>query len=169
MRARFLVFLATALVLLTACGGSGGGGEDESDGGAAVEAPAAAPSPAPAAASATKLNYQGTMSGKEQTTGGDPDGTGTFKVTIDKATNNLCYELAWQNLDEPNAAHIHIGDPNEAGKIMVDLNLAANGPKACLPVDATSVGHMTSGPKAHYSDLHNQSFPEGAIRGQLQS
>ena len=120
-------------------------------------------------AQAQKFDYQGAMTGGEVVPGpGDADGTGTFKVTIDNASNQLCYELAPQNIDQPNAAHIHVGAPNQAGKIMVDLNFPANGPKACIPIDSTSVGHMTGGPKSHYVDLHNGAYAEGAIRGQLQ-
>ena len=119
---------------------------------------------------AQKFDFQGTMNGAEVVPGpGDTDGTGTFKMNIDNATNQMCYELAWQNIDQPNASHVHVGGKNQAGKIMVDLNFPGNGPKACIPVDSTSVGHMTGGPKSHYVDLHNGSFPEGAIRAQLQS
>lgn len=118
---------------------------------------------------AQKFDFQGDMNGAAVVPGpGDPDGTGTFKVSIDNAKNELCYELAWQKIDQPNGGHVHIGGPDAAGQIMVDLNLPANGPKACIPVDSTSVGHMTSGAKSHYVDLHNPSFAEGAIRGQLQ-
>jgi hypothetical protein len=120
-------------------------------------------------AQAQKFDYKGSMNGPEVVPGpGDPDGTGTFGINIDNASNQLCYDLAWQNIDQPNAAHIHVGSPNQAGQIMVDLNLPANGPKACIPVDSTSVGHMTGGPKAHYVDLHTPSLGEGAIRGQMQ-
>ena len=120
-------------------------------------------------AQAQKFDFQGPMTGGEVVPGpGDADGAGTFKVAIDNASNQLCYELAWQNTDQPNAAHIHVGGANQAGKIMVDLNFPANGPKACIPVDSTSVGHMTGGPKSHYIDLHNGANPDGAVRGQLQ-
>lgn len=171
MRSRFAALLAVAPVLLAACGGGGGGGADDSDSASPTEAAANAatdtPAP-PAGASSTAFDFQGSMAGTEQVSGGDPDGTGTFKVTIDKATSKVCYELAWQDIDEPNAAHIHIGKPKENGNIMVDLNLPVNGPKSCLPVDSTSIGHMTSGPTAHYPDLHTPAFPDGAVRGQLQ-
>ena len=118
---------------------------------------------------AQQFDYQGTMTGAEVVPGpGDTDGTGTFKIGIDNATNQVCYELAWQNVDEPNASHVHVGSPNQAGRIMLDLNLPANGPKACIPVDSATVGHMTGGPKSHYVDVHNGSYAEGAIRGQMQ-
>ena len=120
-------------------------------------------------AQAQKFDYQGAMTGAEVVPGpGDPDGTGTFTISIDNASNTMCYDLAWQNIDQPDAAHVHVGGPNAAGQIMVDMNLPANGPKACIPVDGTSVGHMTGGPKTHYVDLHTPALVEGAVRGQMQ-
>lgn len=121
-------------------------------------------------AQAQKSDFQGTMKGSEVVPGpGDSDGTGTFKISIDSASNQLCYDLAWQNIDQPNAAHVHVGGKDQAGQIMVDLNFPANGPKACIPIDSTTAGHMTGGPKSHYVDLHNGAFAEGAVRGQLQA
>lgn len=118
---------------------------------------------------AQRFDYQGTMNGAQVVPGpGAANGSGTFKISIDNASNQVCFDLAWQGIDQPNAAHIHIGNPNEAGQIMQDLNFPANGPKGCLQTDPTTIGHMTGGPKAHYVDLHNGAFPEGAVRGQLQ-
>jgi hypothetical protein len=51
---------------------------------------------------------------------------------------------------------------------MMDLNLTANGLKACTNVDGTTMGHMSGGPKSHYLNIHTGEFPEGALRGQLQ-
>ena len=120
-------------------------------------------------AQAQKFDYDGTMNGAEVVPGpGDPDGAGNFKISIDSATNTMCYDLVWQGIDAPDASHVHIGATNQAGQIRVDMNLPANGPKACIPVDSASVGHMTGGPKTHYVDLHNGSYADGAVRGQLQ-
>lgn len=120
-------------------------------------------------AQAQKFDFQGTMSGAEVVPGpGDPDGGGSFTVSIDNATNQMCYALTYQNIDQPDGAHVHIGNPGQAGQIMVDLNLPVNGPNACIQVDSTSVGHMTGGPKSHYLDLHTPPFPGGALRSPLQ-
>ncbi len=120
-------------------------------------------------AQAQKFDFQNTMTAGEVVPGpGDPDGAGNFTVSIDNATNEMCYAITFQNTDAPNAAHVHVGSPGKAGRIMVDLNLPANGPNACIPVDSTSVGHMTGGPRSHYLDLHTASHPDGALRGQLQ-
>lgn len=120
-------------------------------------------------AQAQKSTYNVTLAGGEEVPGpGDPDGTGTAVVTLDTAANQLCYELAWQNIDDPTAAHIHVGNPGQSGAVMVDLNLPANGPKACTTIDSTTMGHLSGGPKSHYVNLHTASYKDGAMRGQLQ-
>lgn len=120
-------------------------------------------------AQAQKSTYNVTLVGAEEVPGpGDPDGKGTAVVSLDTATNQLCYELAWQNIDDPTAAHIHVGNPGQSGAVMADLNLPANGPKACTTIDSNTMGHVSSGPKSHYVNLHTASYKDGAVRGQLQ-
>jgi hypothetical protein len=120
-------------------------------------------------AQAQKSTYNVTLAGAEEVPGpGDPDGRGTAVITLDTARNELCYELAWQNIDDPTGAHIHMGNPGQSGAVMVDFNLPANGPKACMTLDGTTMGHVSSGPKSHYVNLHNASYKDGAVRGQLQ-
>jgi len=122
-----------------------------------------------APAQAQKSTFNVTLSGANEVPGpGDPDGSGTAVVTLDTATNELCYELNVANVGDPTAGHIHIGAPGKSGSVMVDLNLPANGPKACMPVDGNAMGHMANGPKSHYLNLHTAEFPDGAVRGQLQ-
>src|SRR5918998_1464571 len=43
---------------------------------------------------------------------GDPNGRGTFGGMFDG--NVLCYGLTVKNIEDPTAAHIHEGSPNEA-------------------------------------------------------
>jgi hypothetical protein len=120
-------------------------------------------------AQAQKSTYKVALSGAEEVPGpGDPDGSGTALITLDTATNEVCYELAWQNIDNPTAAHIHVGNPGQSGSVMVDLNLPTNGPKSCTTVDGNTMGHLSGGPKSHYVNLHNASYKDGAVRGQLQ-
>lgn len=120
-------------------------------------------------AQAAKNTYNVTLTGGEEVPGpGDPDGSGTAAITLDTATNELCWDLAWQDIENPTAAHIHVGDPGQSGRVMVDLNLPANGPKACTKVDGTTMGHLSGGPQSHYVNIHTPSHKDGALRGQLQ-
>jgi hypothetical protein len=118
---------------------------------------------------AEKSTYNITLSGAEEVPGpGDPDGTGTAVVTLDTATNELCWDIKVQNIGDPTAGHIHVGDAGKSGSVIVDLNLPANGLKACTAVDGKTMGHLSGGPKSHYLNIHTAEFPNGAVRGQLQ-
>ena len=123
-----------------------------------------------APAEAQKSTYNVVLSGADEVPGpGDPDGAGTALVTMDTANNQLCWDISVQNVGTPSAGHIHIGGPGKSGSVMVDLNLPANGLKACTTVDGTAMGHMAGGPKSHYVNIHTAEFPDGAVRGQLQN
>lgn len=120
-------------------------------------------------AQAQKSTYNVILSGAEEVPGpGDPDGTGTAVVTLDTATNQVCWDITTQNIAAPSAGHIHVGGPGKSGSVMMDLDVPANGLKACTAVDGTTMGHMTGGPKSHYLNIHTAEFPDGAVRGQLQ-
>ena len=122
-----------------------------------------------APAQAQKSTYNIILSGANEVPGpGDPDGAGTAVVTLDAATNQVCWEINVQKIAEPTAGHIHVGGPGKSGSVMMDLNLPANGLKACTTVDGTTMGHMSGGPKTHYLNIHTGEFPDGAVRGQLQ-
>ena len=122
-----------------------------------------------APAQAQKSTYNIILSGANEVPGpGDPDGAGTAAVTLDTATNEVCWDINVQKIGEPTAGHIHIGGPGKSGSVMMDLNLPANGLKACTTVDGTTMGHMSGGPKTHYLNIHTGEFPDGAVRGQLQ-
>jgi hypothetical protein len=100
---------------------------------------------------------------------GDPNGRGTFSGMFDG--NVLCYGLTVKNIEDPLAAHIHVGSPNEAGPIVVPLTPPANGdPGAssdCVEVEADLARRIQKNPRKYYVNVHNADFPGGAVRGQL--
>jgi len=103
---------------------------------------------------------------------GDPDGRGEAAVRLFVNDGTVCYRLKWQGIVEPTAAHIHEGEAEVAGDIVVTLFEGA-------PVDASRksdcIGGVDSGllrdiqrhPRKYYVNVHNEEFPAGAIRGQL--
>lgn len=117
-----------------------------------------------APAQAAKNTNNVTLSGAEKVPGpGDLDGSGTAVITLDTATNEVCWDLTWQNIENPTAAHIHLGDPGQSGQVMVDFNLPGNGPKACTKVDGTTMGHLSGAPQSHYVNIHTPSHKDGAL------
>ncbi|MDP9022796.1 MAG: CHRD domain-containing protein [Actinomycetota bacterium] len=104
---------------------------------------------------------------------GDPDGVGTAKVDT-PGPGSICYNLSVENIDEPAAAHIHEGTEDEAGDIVVDFaptftaedgEFTANG---CVDVDQALVDEIFADPAAFYVNVHNEAYPAGAVRGQLE-
>lgn len=119
--------------------------------------------------SATRLSA--TLSGPvEVPTAGDPDGTGTATVNLDVTKRELCYEVAVQKIDSPVGMHIHKGERGESGDIVVSLTTPTASDtttKGCANVDATLVGRLAATPGDFYVNVHTDTYPQGAVRGQL--
>jgi hypothetical protein len=100
---------------------------------------------------------------------GDPDGRGSFTATVDG--NQLCFGITVTNLDQPVAAHIHRGKPNENGPIVVPLTQPSAGDpgasSGCVTVDPALAQDILKHPHKYYANVHTTAFPGGAARGQL--
>jgi CHRD domain len=100
---------------------------------------------------------------------GDPDGRGSFTAIIDGT--QLCFGITVTNLDQPVAAHIHKGRPNQAGPIVVPLTQPATGDpgasSGCVTVDPALAAAILKNPHKYYTNVHTMAFPGGAVRGQL--
>ena len=71
---------------------------------------------APAGAAVKRLEAK--LSGSQETApGGDPDGTGTAKLRLNRAERRVCYTIRVRNIDRVVAAHIHRGARRVAGGI----------------------------------------------------
>lgn len=127
-----------------------------------VAASGLAAAPAAQAAPAIPLN------GGQEPGGGDPDGHGFFRYSIDGTT--FCWTLSWKNIAEPLAGHVHVAARRDAGPIVIDLDAdGVGGPDAsgCRTITPELAAAITADPKAYYVNLHTAEFPAGVIRGQL--
>jgi hypothetical protein len=114
---------------------------------------------------------------------GDPNGKGEVYVFgIDGDPTTLCYILLADNVAELDqapgngrAAHIHAGVEGTNGPVEVNLAWPQDGQAAdCLTEGETGKG-LTAGevqtilnnPEGYYVNIHNNEYPNGAIRGQL--
>jgi hypothetical protein len=110
------------------------------------------------------------MSGEGEVPGpGDLDGSGTTHVALIPSEGRICYSLDASDIAPATAAHIHQGAFHEAGPIVVGLDPppvegTSNG---CTGVDPTLLGSLVASPESYYVNVHNEEFPDGAIRGQL--
>ncbi len=111
------------------------------------------------------------LSGGNEIPAGDADGFGYARVTVLPATGELCYSLSVSRIGTPTAAHIHAGAAGVTGRVVVPL--AAPVPdglvRGCVSVDRTLLNAIMAAPSDYYVNVHNAEFPDGALRGQLQS
>lgn len=147
----------------------------------AVAAVTAATAAAPASAgvdSGTDRIASTNLRGKFEIPGpGDDNGRGQFAAVISK--RQLCYSLTAHKIEPATAAHIHVGGPDIAGPVVVQLMTPTRrGVSACIdPVpDEDDTDQTLSdseleairfGREGFYVNVHNEPFPAGAIRGQL--
>jgi len=96
---------------------------------------------------------------------GDPDGTGAAVITL-RVRGAVCYDLTWANLDTVTAAHIHAAPAGVAGPVVVPLPVTTS-PTGCVPADKQLVKAIKADPDLYYVNVHTQTYPAGAIRGQL--
>ena len=100
---------------------------------------------------------------------GDPDGTGTARVTVNAGQGLVCYELRVANILPATAAHIHEAPAGTAGPVRVTLTAPSAGMSSgCVPVDRELAKELAADPSDYYVNVHNGQFPAGAVRGQLQ-
>ena len=122
--------------------------------------------------SAADKKLYATMNGKSETPAGDPDGTGTAVLTVKVKT--ICFDIRPKKAGITFAAgHIHAGAKGKNGDVVVPLfqkPKKATGGKltGCSPTVAASVlAKIKAKPAGYYVNIHNATYPAGAIRGQL--
>jgi hypothetical protein len=96
---------------------------------------------------------------------GDPDGSGEVHLRLRKAAGTVCAAVEWSGIDQPDAAHVH---RRSTGAVLVDLSGSVTGGAHC----ATGVSHrliaaMLAHPRRFYFNVHNATYPAGAIQGVL--
>jgi CHRD domain-containing protein len=101
---------------------------------------------------------------------GDTDGFGLAGITF-PASGMLCVTLQVDNLAGATLAHIHLGKATFNGDIQVTLPTPAGGnpgvSAGCIVVDAALIAAIRANPGNYYINVHNGTFPDGAVRGQL--
>jgi len=124
-----------------------------------VETPAKTPLPP----------WQISLSGAEEPGGGDPDGSGVATLSLNYGFSTLCWDVSWENIDEPAAGHIHVGPVGVAGPVVIPFTDAAGvfAASGCAQVDQMLLKAIKNDPAGYYVNLHNAAYPAGAIRGQL--
>jgi hypothetical protein len=129
---------------------------------AAVAAPAVAQEAAPTVLRAS-------LSGmNENNPAGDPDGTGSARITLNPSRGRVCYRFTLRQIGTVDAGHIHKGGPSTNGPVSVPLFAkATQQPSGCVNASKSLVRAIARHPRRYYVNVHNSTFPAGAARGQL--
>jgi CHRD domain len=112
---------------------------------------------------------------------GELAGDGFGLILLDANDGKVCFEVSWSDIDEPFAGHIHAAPVGMNGGIVVDLlgnadrfrhNVDSGIGRAsgCVEgVDSALVADIGTNPASYYVNIHNDPFPGGAVRGQLEN
>jgi hypothetical protein len=108
-----------------------------------------------------------TLAGSAET---DEDGTGTATVVLDPDAGTACWEMSVEGIDPVTISHIHEGAEGVDGGVVVDLDLEgfdATSEACNEAADAEALQAIIDNPAGYYVNVHNETYPGGAIRGQL--
>lgn len=104
------------------------------------------------------------LTGAQETGGGDADGTGSFTAEVDADAGDFCYTLTVDKLGKFTAAHVHSGAAGADGPPVVTIILAEDN---CAAVEPDVLRPIVAAPGNYYVNVHTEDFPKGAARGQL--
>ena len=114
-------------------------------------------------ANATLIPFRVDLTGAAEAPGpGDPDGTGTALLIFDSTTNRIDWRISVADIGVPVAAHIHAGPAGAPGPVVIDFGGQLSG-----SVIDPDVAGVLANPANFYINVHNPTFPGGAVRGQI--
>jgi hypothetical protein len=146
--------MTPAHTILTSCAAS-----------AALIATAAIAGPATGGAKLTTV-----LTGAAEVPGpGDPDGRGEATIIVNPGKSQICWEINVRDIDVATAAHIHSAPAGIAGPVVLGLSapVTNNNSTGCETVDRGLADAIRKAPQGYYVNVHNATYPAGAIRGQL--
>ncbi|HYT26160.1 MAG TPA: CHRD domain-containing protein [Actinomycetota bacterium] len=111
-----------------------------------------------------------TLTGAAERPGpGAPGASG--QVTVRLKGTQVCFQESWQGI-EATASHIHRGDRNAAGPVVVPFfksstPVSVQSATGCVTAAAALVRDISQHPGSFYVNVHTVELPAGALRGQL--
>ncbi len=99
---------------------------------------------------------------------GDPDGSGYVEMTLNQGQGTITYMLTVEDIQTATAAHIHVGAAGVAGPVVLGLTAPASGMSSgVIEADKELIKAIRKNPEMYYVNVHNPTYPGGAVRGQL--
>jgi glucose/arabinose dehydrogenase len=117
-------------------------------------------------------HFSATLTGDAEVPGpGDPEGRGESHVYLNSEQGEVCFVIVATDLTTPTtAAHIHVGEEDVAGDVVVPLAPPDEGGASagCVSgVEGSLIDDIVDNPSGYYVNVHTEEFPAGAVRGQL--
>ena len=114
-----------------------------------------------------KKSFKASLSGTQEVPPNDSKGTGQATFTLDPATKQLTYNIAYSGMKAaPTAAHIH--GPAAMGAnagVMIPFANPASPITGTVTLTDAQVAALTAGQT--YVNVHSAANPPGEIRGQI--
>lgn len=99
---------------------------------------------------------------------GDPGTTGSAHITLNQGQSEVCFVIDVEGASMPIAAgHIHAAPAGTNGPVVVSFQWETTGGVGCVEADADLIKAIRQNPEQYYVNVHNQTAPAGAARGQL--
>jgi hypothetical protein len=116
------------------------------------------------------LNGQNEVNAQGVRGQGDPDGFGIAFVNVNDDVNRVCWFITVAGIEPAHLAHIHEAPRDVNGPVRVDLMPPLPNPTSfgCTNnVLEERIDNILNNPAGHYVNVHNPTYPAGAVRGQL--
>jgi CHRD domain-containing protein len=126
---------------------------------------------APAGLADTAEQFTVPLSGDQVVPGpGDPDGGGGVFVAMGRQTGSFCFFADTANISTPlTAVHLHRGVGGGVGEVVTVLHGRSDDPdtSGCFNLSRDRIRDISKNRKDYYIDIHTETEPDGALRGQL--
>jgi CHRD domain len=126
-------------------------------------------------ASAAEVPVEAIADGDQVVPGpGDPEGVALGDFVLDDETNELCYRVVAFELTLPaTELHIYEGAVGVDGDVVATLDEAvvdeSFDEEECQTIDPAVADGIAADPSGFYMSIHTSDFPDGAVRGQLET
>ncbi len=95
---------------------------------------------------------------------GDPNGSGTVKITL--AGVRICWQFQLAGIAKATGARIQRGELGKVGPVVAQLGKTFR-LRGCVVAPAVLVASIRRHPRRFYVNVRNERYPRGALRGQL--
>lgn len=90
--------------------------------------------------------------------------TGIAAITLNQGQGEVCYDIDVSNIiGTVVAAHIHTGTAGVNGPVVIPLPPLSG----CVSADRDLIKRIRQNPTDFYVNVHTNTYPGGAVRGQL--